>query len=741
MKTFFSKMNFFKRLLVSYIIIVLLIFVFIVIITSNLISTISDYTEETALNSITRYQDSVERIVTTIEQLPSELTLDNKVVEILSQQQNLNAATRYKFVDVISKLRNYQFINPHIEGIFIYLPESNIIITGNSVYSFESWNELYMMDDSFLELINQNYNNKWLALNNDGIFTNDTIMLCTIPIGMDYVRSGTLGVIVNPCLSSSKIYSINYDYMNFYTLNDSNQILFTDSPKSLIEYNSLLSDFDYLPYGISKSDDYAIIKNGSDNFDMNHVMFSNIESFNKTLTASKIIVYISIGIILTFGLILSILMAYYNLAPIKKIASQIGGSQYDYKKPLSYIESSINDLMNINEQTKHDLDANKDLYLEGLFLKLLHHEILEESLVSEFMKKHEISLFSDYIQVGLLTLNANSSDTEEILEKINKAIKKEEVINKQIYILPGISQAKLIMLYDINTINTKSSEELVDTLIDETMFTDEYSIALSTVYKGLIHLGTAYEEAKQIYEYADFMGITGILTYNQFIQLNLSNDTSLIFESWFKKFNNFLLEQNLDGAKNMQNSIFEHLKYGNYSLQFIKCKLFSFVDKTIQIISNLNVALDDDIWDELNLSDRLINCRNIYELEKEYHYIFNKLSEKLLSSSSEATIYEKIVNITMSHYTDATFSVNYVAEQLGVTPSYISKMYKKSTGKKLVDYVQKIRIDKAKEIMEADPTLTISEIFPQCGFYNDITFIRVFKKHEGVTPGTYRDRY
>ena len=95
----------------------------------------------------------------------------------------------------------------------------------------------------------------------------------------------------------------------------------------------------------------------------------------------------------------------------------------------------------------------------------------------------------------------------------------------------------------------------------------------------------------------------------------------------------------------------------------------------------------------------------------------------------------------MSHYTDATFSVNYVAEQLGVTPSYISKMYKKSTGKKLVDYVQKIRIDKAKEIMEADPTLTISEIFPQCGFYNDITFIRVFKKHEGVTPGTYRDRY
>ena len=114
--------------------------------------------------------------------------------------------------------------------------------------------------------------------------------------------------------------------------------------------------------------------------------------------------------VITFGLILSILMAYYNLAPIKKIASQIGGSQYDYKKPLSYIESSINDLMNINEQTKHDLDANKDLYLEGLFLKLLHHEILEESLVSEFMKNRITSYNVCYTKLLRVPLHAHRRD-------------------------------------------------------------------------------------------------------------------------------------------------------------------------------------------------------------------------------------------------------------------------------------------------------------------------------------------
>jgi two-component system response regulator YesN len=46
---------------------------------------------------------------------------------------------------------------------------------------------------------------------------------------------------------------------------------------------------------------------------------------------------------------------------------------------------------------------------------------------------------------------------------------------------------------------------------------------------------------------------------------------------------------------------------------------------------------------------------------------------------------------------------------------------------------------KAKELLIRDPQLQINKIAHQVGIGNVNTFISVFKKYEGVTPGKYRD--
>ena len=53
------------------------------------------------------------------------------------------------------------------------------------------------------------------------------------------------------------------------------------------------------------------------------------------------------------------------------------------------------------------------------------------------------------------------------------------------------------------------------------------------------------------------------------------------------------------------------------------------------------------------------------------------------------------------------------------------------------EYLSKIRCQKARELMEQNQNLKISEIAAMVGIQNVNTFIRVFKKDCGISPGQY----
>jgi YesN/AraC family two-component response regulator len=91
------------------------------------------------------------------------------------------------------------------------------------------------------------------------------------------------------------------------------------------------------------------------------------------------------------------------------------------------------------------------------------------------------------------------------------------------------------------------------------------------------------------------------------------------------------------------------------------------------------------------------------------------------------------------HYSDNTLGLEQVAGHVGIKASYLSTLFNEKLGEHFVDYLNKSRIEKAKELLGMTQT-TIKEIGHITGFYSDHTFIRVFKKHENCTPGQYRDK-
>jgi len=82
-------------------------------------------------------------------------------------------------------------------------------------------------------------------------------------------------------------------------------------------------------------------------------------------------------------------------------------------------------------------------------------------------------------------------------------------------------------------------------------------------------------------------------------------------------------------------------------------------------------------------------------------------------------------------------TLNQVVDHVHVNRFYFCKIFKKSTGMTLTEYVSRVRVEKAKSLL-LDPSLRISEVVFAAGFGSIPRFNSVFKQYAGMPPGEYR---
>lgn len=84
-------------------------------------------------------------------------------------------------------------------------------------------------------------------------------------------------------------------------------------------------------------------------------------------------------------------------------------------------------------------------------------------------------------------------------------------------------------------------------------------------------------------------------------------------------------------------------------------------------------------------------------------------------------------------------SLEDVAEHVHLNPYYFSKVFKQQTGETFIDFVTRLRIDKAKQFIR-DGQFSLKEVCYNVGYKDPNYFSRVFKKVTGVTPTEYRNQ-
>ncbi|MBN1675607.1 MAG: helix-turn-helix transcriptional regulator [Kiritimatiellae bacterium] len=82
-------------------------------------------------------------------------------------------------------------------------------------------------------------------------------------------------------------------------------------------------------------------------------------------------------------------------------------------------------------------------------------------------------------------------------------------------------------------------------------------------------------------------------------------------------------------------------------------------------------------------------------------------------------------------------TLNDMAKLAAMSPHYFCKFFKRNTGQTLTEFILRMRVDRAKELLIQSRT-TVTEIAFALGFDNHSYFDRVFKRLVGVTPVEYR---
>jgi len=126
-----------------------------------------------------------------------------------------------------------------------------------------------------------------------------------------------------------------------------------------------------------------------------------------------------------------------------------------------------------------------------------------------------------------------------------------------------------------------------------------------------------------------------------------------------------------------------------------------------------------------------------------YEFITKTLLQQLLfeifqnikknsQNYSTSTKVEKIIEY-MRHNINSKLTLADLSQLVQLSPTYLSGIFKETTGYSVIEFFNKIKVDKAKElIIEGDKK--VKEVAQILGFTDEFYFSRIFKKIEGISP-------
>jgi AraC-like DNA-binding protein len=164
-------------------------------------------------------------------------------------------------------------------------------------------------------------------------------------------------------------------------------------------------------------------------------------------------------------------------------------------------------------------------------------------------------------------------------------------------------------------------------------------------------------------------------------------------------------------------------------------------ERTAKLVTEWGVQTDREKLKEAYFATRVVSNAlhdSVVKLLSIFAQHLSSLSNQVVvqQGNAEPPVITRAKEYIQEHQTEE-LSLGQVAKAVNTSTFYFCKMFKKITGINFTDYLSRVRVEKAKNLL-LNPNLRVSEIAFEVGFQSLTHFNRVFKRILGQSPTEYR---
>ncbi len=645
----------------------------------------------------------------------------------------------YDVTAAMSELGNYLSSMPYIESIYVYNPKSAKLYIASSHGQNGVFTEQELVDTNILDILNHYEEYKPFMpiprVYSNGAEENDQVraytFLCYDAIGWDRTINSAVIVNISAPWINKEINSPANSKSATFILSGNNSFL---SGNSLEQQELAPEEARWVEQKIKgDSEGYFIDKyagvnslisyTAPDDLDWQYVRITPYEIITKQTDSIRNATLLIAALILVGGIVLSWITSKSLYLPINRIVSE-----------MNILESEKRDSMfMIRQNTMRDL---------VLGLKPLQS-------IQQVEKLRQLGIhftFNDDYRLILLRIDNYRELRDE--QSSYLLAYKFAIMNIASEICGQTYRVETVDMNDdgiLVLLNIIDSIEYTDTGLIETLLrqiqlacSDYLKISLTLTYshidRNTLQLHQLYKQVREASNHRLFYG-HGCIISAQSISALQANTYHYPTEKE-KRLTDALMCGKIEEAKEHFSTIIREAEsYPFHTVQLAVSRLSVTIKEIINTVQKRN-RLQCDGAPAL---PTLESVETVAELEAAFFALFSEmrgqLSEK--KNAKQHDLIRLINQKVAENYMEPNLSLNQIADELDMSPIYISRLYKQQTLTSIVDVILEVRMREVCSLLE-NTDLPVTTIAERCGFTSSSYLHRMFKRSFGTTPTDYR---
>ena len=711
-----KKSNIQKTWIISYIL-VLAIPVFTWMATFSISkSIIQKQTDEININMLTLLGEAVDQILDTTSFDMRRIATDGNVIKLVSNGRIQDSFDVYRAMQVKDLFARFVNYNASIKDIYLYLYDENLIISQNTVADAELFHGIYvsallgMKPTEWIAMLRRTYIMEYYCIENEN--SQYVICLMTFPVSMPDRARATLVIQFNADTFKSLI----------------NQLSSNDIIVSALGQGDILmaSNLELAQKDIDRSD-YIEAKIVSDTSGWTYVSLIPRGIYTKEYYKLQSFTFLALVLVIICGLSLIVYFTRQYYTPINNLVKQLETS-YQARKTdqneYTFLRESIESVVDSHKKQNEKLT---NFYIQRLLTGRANLGVPAE----EYMSLLDLDYNSGSYAVLLFDFDDEGQLLTTMTSTVSMLVTQSPLYGHGIEIDGRI--AFLLDCCDLNDdVFPKVTMELA-TQLQKHFGT--LMMTASAIHNSVYEISQAYDEALYCMEYLFSLG-GGTYMFYQHMKEYKANTSFYYPPEEERRVIEYIAKGDVSQARGLLNRIWEqNLNQKGFRLPMARLLMWNF------ICSLYKAAVER--FDNFENIEITLNPSKISSLE-DMHFELENLLDKLQNDITVSNRYvndqigSQVLEYIKKNYIDINLSVEKICEDFSRSRSSLFTIMKETTGEGLLYHINKTRVEAAKKLL-ISKSMDLNDMATTVGYANVQTFMRVFKKYEGITPGRYRE--